>query len=215
MEHIIKIENIKFSYGKKIIFDNFSVNIKMNEKIVFKAPSGFGKSTMLKIIAGFLIPEKGNIIFNNSKITDKNILDYRKEFCMMPQNVSSVNNGTVLNTILKPFEFEANKNSIPNYEKIIKTLSILNLNEKILKQKFSDLSGGEQQRIALVICNLLDRKIILLDEPTSALDDVSMENIVKLFFNEDKTIISASHDKDYINYFDRVIDLERNKYGTN
>ncbi len=87
-------------------------------------------------------------------------------------------------------------------------LEKLNLNKSILNQNFSDISGGEKQRLGIMICKLINRPIMILDEPTSALDKENISTIAQyLCYDNDKTILSASHDDEWVQKCNKIIEI--------
>lgn len=215
MNNVVEIKNLSISFGKKILFDKLNLNFQSGKKYALKAPSGYGKSTLLSIIAGFIYPDNGEILIFNKFLNDENINGLRKKICMLPQLESSVTDSNVMEHILKPFEFEVNKRIKPDKEIIIQLLEQTGLEEKILSEKFNKISGGEKQRINLITCKLLKRELILLDEPSSALDEKSTALIADMLFDTDTTIIAASHDKHFLEKCDYIYDLTEFQNGTN
>ena len=105
------------------------------------------------------------------------------------------------------FEFQSNCQNKPSRPEIIDTLEALGLEAGTLASNFSELSTGQRQRIGLACCLLLNRKVILLDEPTSALDLESKRKVAELLLNNDRTVISTSHDPWWVEKCDRVVEL--------
>jgi putative ABC transport system ATP-binding protein len=215
MNNVVEIKKLSKSIGKRILFDNFNLDFQVNKKYAIKAPSGYGKSTLLNLIAGFIYPDSGEIKIFNITLNDSNIKDLRKKICMLPQLESTNAENTVLETIMKPFEFESNKHIKPKEETIFELLDKTNLDEKILTEKFNKISGGEKQRINLITCKLLNRELILLDEPSSALDEKSTAMVTDMLFDDRTAVIAASHDKNFLDKCDYIYDLKETGIGTN
>jgi ABC-type lipoprotein export system ATPase subunit len=184
------------------------MTVKDGEKIALKAPSGTGKTTLLNLVSGLLEPDSGEIYYNNDKITFENLSKFRRKICYLPQNLTTLENESVLRTIYRPFEFEANKNIKPERSEIEELTEKTNMPADILEKKFMSISGGEKQRIGIVLCLLLKREIMLLDEPTSALDKETSEIVSQLLTENDKTIIAASHDNNLLVKCDNIIELK-------
>jgi ABC-type lipoprotein export system ATPase subunit len=146
-------------------------------------------------------------LFNGKPVTKSNISDIRKQFALLPQNLS-FSNENVLNFIMNLFSYHVNKMLKPVTDEIFSLAEKLLLDSSVFKSKMNDISGGEKQRIAIICCLLLKRKILLLDEPTSALDQTTKNAVMDLFFKNDEfTIISTSHDDEWASRCDRIIEI--------
>ena len=207
---MIILKNINKSFGSKKVLTDFNLEIQKGGKVALKAPSGSGKTTLLNIITGLLEPDSGKILFHNKKIDFKNLREFRKKLCYLPQNLTSLENQSVLETIFRPFEFEANKDLKPDEEQIKELFEKVSLPDDTLEKKFMEISGGEKQRVGIVLCLLLKREIMLLDEPTSALDKETSEIVSELLLENDKTVIAASHDNNLLVKCDKIIELKKN-----
>lgn len=202
---MLVFKNIFLAFDEKEILRNFSFRVKEGENICISGESGKGKSSLLKLIQGYLIANKGEIFVFNKKINPENINYIRKNISWLPQNINlPVDCGLDLIELLGLDESQKNP--------IITLMKKLGLEKEIYLKDFSEISGGEKQRIILSICLNLDRKLLLLDEPTSSLDEKAIlflkETIVDLREKNPKlTIISSSHNKSWLDSCDRVIEL--------
>lgn len=207
---MIILKNINKSFGSKKVLTDFNLEIQKGGKVALKAPSGSGKTILLNIISGLLEPDSGEVYFKNKKINFENLHEFRKKLCYLPQNLTSLENQSVLETVFRPFEFEANKNLKPNKEHIKALFEKVFLPKDTLEKKFMDISGGEKQRVGIVLCLLLKREIMLLDEPTSALDKETSEIVSQLLLENNKTVIAASHDNNLLVKCDKITELKKN-----
>jgi putative ABC transport system ATP-binding protein len=196
---MIRFEQIFQKYKEKELFNGLSFNINKSDKLVFTGPSGSGKSTLLNYLMGFDFPDSGAIIFENEKITIENIAKIRKRLFWLPQNINDIGEGKIRETILRPFAFGENSGIIPGDDAIKSELANNGLPPEILDSDFTEISGGEKQRVGLTIAKLLKRDVILLDEPTSALDEASISHVIEIFLEDkDLTVISVSHNHTWI-----------------
>ena len=202
---MIQFNNTYFEYDEKPLISGFSVNIARGEKVVFYGPSGCGKSTLVNSILGFVQPQSGEIIINNTPLSSHSIHDIRQLTSWLPQDISLPYN-TIREMILAPFQFHANRHSMPSDQTILAEFDKLGLEHALLDKAITEISGGQKQRILLATTALLRKPILLLDEPTSALDAQSVDLVINYLKSlTDTTIIAISHDEKFINSFDRKL----------
>ena len=181
----INIENISFAYEDKIVFENYSQRFPIGETSVIMAPSGFGKTTLLYIIAGLISPTNGNINIpiNNPKFSFA-FQDLRLiESLNVKKNITLVNSNISTNDL----------------DKCLEALTIKDLADK----KVSTLSGGEKSRVSIARALMADYDILLLDEPFNGLDDTTKDNVIKYIKEKTahKTVLLVTHNNDEADYF--------------
>ncbi|XOB61510.1 ABC transporter ATP-binding protein [Campylobacterota bacterium DY0563] len=216
---MIELKNItkNFEINKNNIVravNNINLSIKQGELVVLKGASGSGKSTILSLIASLSKPTSGEVIVDEkrvSKLPDNFASIYRREdigFIFQKYNLIptlSVKENILLPLIPQnPSEEEASE----LLEKVMKRFKIEHKKDAIVK----NLSGGEQQRVAIARSQINNPKIIIADEPTANLDKELSEHfvsILKELKSDDKTIIVATHDPLFfeLDFVNRVIEL--------
>ncbi|RMG80709.1 MAG: ATP-binding cassette domain-containing protein [Bacteroidetes bacterium] len=202
----IKVEQLSVKINDRLLFKDLCFNVKSGEKAIIKGKSGTGKTTLLHTLMGFHEIDKGKIFIKNLFLSPENIDKIRMRISWVPQNVF-LPFENVKNAIRYPFGFKANRNMNISENIIVQELKKLNLPSSILTHNFNQLSGGEKQRILILIAKLLKREIILLDEPTSALDEETKNIVVDYLFAMPQTLLIVSHDAEVINRADKVITL--------
>lgn len=186
------------------MLEKFSFEAKPGKHTVLKGESGSGKSTIFKLLLGFLTPVNGSITFENNGSSHS----IRRHTAWLPQDLN-LGTGIVSEVMAKPFEFAANKSTEKNLQQKAEVLQNLGLGRGALNKQFRDLSTGQRQRVGLAICYLLDKPLLLLDEPTSALDSASKQKAADILLSGSKrTIISTSHDPFWVDLADNVIELD-------
>ncbi|MGA2297971.1 MAG: ABC transporter ATP-binding protein [FCB group bacterium] len=206
---VLSLRNIELSFQDKTIIKDFNLVLTKGEKVALKGRSGSGKTSILNLIMGFGNPDTGEIKYHDKILAKNDFSRIRKKICWLPQNVNIFGRGKVENIINFPFSFHENKKLKPSKNELESLLAGLNLDTDILNKDFENISGGERQRIGILLCKLLKRELILLDEPTSALDKESIEKMQEMILKDaELTVLSASHDDDWLAYCDRVIDIE-------
>lgn len=204
--------NVSVSIDNKKIIDNYSYEFKKGKLIGIYGPSGCGKTTLLNVMGQLVKPSSGEVFINDTKMVgsianiDSSIL--RDGLSYLFQNLSLVENKTVIENFELMYNFKKNIKENPNL--IWNCLKQVGLDESFLRKKIYQLSGGEQQRIAICKILIKNPKIVLADEPTSSLDyDNKMEiiNIFKTMCTDGKLVIMTTHDEQLIDCFDEIIKL--------
>lgn len=197
---MIKINKLKKSYKNIKVLDGIDFNINHGDFITIYGESECGKSTLLNIIGlldGF---DSGDLVINGKKVGDINskssMMIRRNTISYLFQSYALMDDKSVKNNLLVALEYK-------NMSKAKKMTMIKNVLEEVgildkINTVVCQLSGGEQQRVAMARAILHDTPIILADEPTGSLDDKNKKIIIDLLLRENKkgkTIIVATHDK--------------------
>ena len=179
MEEIIRIKDLKKQFGKNKVLKGIDFDLKASERVVVLGPSGSGKSTFLRCINRMEEPTSGEIYFENTLITDKNIQKMRQAIGMVFQHFNLINNLTVMeNLTLAPVKLKL-MNRETAEKKARGLLQHIDLLDKA--ESFpASLSGGQKQRIAIIRAMMMEPKVLLFDEPTSALDPESIGDVLDL-----------------------------------
>ena len=216
---VLKVENVSKVYGKgeaKVIaLDNVSLEVEEGEFIAIIWPSGSGKSTLLHIMAGLDKPTSGNVYFygkNMYEMSKKELTILRREkIGIIYQFYNLIPNLNVEENILLPIEFDRQKVDKEKLEKITKFLNIDNRRKHLP----NELSGGQQQKVAIGRALMINPKIIFADEPTGNLDTKSSNEIINLLKETNKkykqTIILITHNLEIAKQADRIIKTEDGK----
>ena len=172
---MITIENLCKAYNDKILFKNFHLEIPDSRLLVISGESGCGKSTLLNMIGGIESPDKGSIIVNGFDVAKKGKKQkYFKEVVgFLFQNFALLENKTVKENL------EIIKKSGRTDISINEALEKVGL-QKVINKKVYQLSGGEQQRVALARLMLKKCSIVLADEPTGSLDKKNSEIVMNI-----------------------------------
>ncbi|HIJ77978.1 MAG: ABC transporter ATP-binding protein [Desulfobulbaceae bacterium] len=204
---MIIFQNVSLQGDNKLILENISFAVNPGDKIALSGRSGSGKSSIIKLIIGALIPTGGRILYNHAPITAANIADIRSAIAYIPQE-PLLGAASVRESLLLPFSFKVHQKNRPTESRLVNVLEALQLPAAIMDQHSSQVSGGEKQRLAIARALLLNKKIFLADEITSALDTQSKEAVINCLMTPGHTVISVSHDPDWIARCNRVITVE-------
>ena len=204
---LLEFQDIIIDFAGQQVTGNISFEVQEGDKLVLSGKSGSGKTSLINAIMGFVRPVKGRILFKGDTVNSLNIHAIRNQVAYLPQQVN-FNGYSVKDFLELPFTFKRNAGQQPSKQDIMGQFSDFDLKPSLLESRMQEISGGEKQRIALVSCMLLKRKILLLDEPTSALD-LKVKNKVMdaLLDKKNMTIISASHDSDWVQRCNKVVQI--------
>ncbi len=207
MKEILKVNRLFVSFDKEKVIEDLSFSVTEGEKVAVIGKSGRGKSTLLRVLIGFLPEFKGNISIFQEELNSDHIKSIRSKIAWLPQETALYFESTE-KLFYAPFEFSVNKNMRPTESEILTILKEFDLSYDLFKKKTDEISGGQKQRIILAACMLLRKKMLFTDEPTSALDDNSKRKITDYVLNQkDLTVIASTHDEYWIKNSDRVIEL--------
>ena len=210
---LIKVSNLKISFGDLHVLKDVSIDIKEGEKIVVIGPSGSGKSTFLRCLNRLENPTGGHILFEGQDLTDKkvNLDQCRQKMGMVFQHFNLFPHLTVLeNIMLAPLTL---KLKTPEEAKS-QALELLNRVGLVDKAEAypSTLSGGQKQRIAIVRSLAMNPEVLLFDEPTSALDPEMVGEVlqvIKNLANEGMTMVVVTHEMGFAREVaDRVLFMD-------
>lgn len=216
--NLIEVENLKFGYGKQLVLNGVSFNVKKGEFISIIGPNGSGKSTLLKILNNLYNPCEGKIFIDGNDIKSFKKRDLAKKMGLVLQDTNIDYEFTVEDIVLMgrhPHKGRWEKEDANDYKIVNESLEMTDttyLKDRII----TEVSGGERQRVMIAKALAQKPSIILLDEPTSHLDINHQVEILKLLKRMNKengtTIILVIHDINLgIRYSDKVILLNEGK----
>lgn len=212
---ILKIENLKKMYGKgeNLVnaVDDVSFSIERGEFIAVVGPSGSGKSTLLHLIGGVDRPNDGKIYIEGTDISNYNskelALFRRRKVGIVYQFYNLIPNLTVKHNIELPLILDGRRVNTELFDDIVNKLGI----SKKLNNFPSELSGGQNQRVAIARSLIYEPSLLLLDEPTGNLDRKNSNEIIEIlkYFNHtsNQTIILVTHDESVALESDRIITI--------
>ena len=207
---MLELKNISKKFKDKEILSNFNLKVEENKILAIVGPSGGGKTTLLRMLAGLESIDSGEIIFNGENLP-LNELEKRNLLGFVFQDFQLFPHMTVLeNLVISPIQTMGIKKDEAE-SKAIKLLEQLGL-ENHCKSYPHSLSGGQKQRVALARAMMIEPKIIGYDEPTSALDPELRLEVEKLILQNKKlgvTQIVVTHDLQFAeNIADDILKVE-------
>lgn len=222
---IIKLENVWKVYrlGKLDLTVLKGINLEINKGsfVVILGPSGSGKSTMLNMVGCLDWPTKGRVLLDGrdiSKMSEDELAQARgQKIGFIFQQFNLLQNLTALENVMLPMTFQG-KPEDQRKERATYLLTSVGLDQRIDHRPL-ELSGGEQQRIAIARALSNNPEIIVADEPTGNLDSSNgkkiMETLIDLHKNYQKTIIVVTHDPTIANYGTQVVHIKDGQIDSN
>ncbi len=219
---MIYVKNISKTFNNKKVINEIDIEIKRGEIVSIVGPSGAGKTTLLNIISTLEIPDpefNSEILINNINVlslNDSKLSKFRNtQIGFIFQFHELLPEFTAIENVIIPALIKGeNKN-----DSIIKAKEILNSLQlsDVINQYPSELSGGEQQRVAVARALINDPKVIFADEPTGNLDNKTSDLLHKLFLDlrekHNITFVIVTHNKEMSNMADRKLNLVNGKWA--
>lgn len=202
----LSLKNISKKYKDKEILKNITFDTKEGELVCILGPSGCGKTTLLNIIGGFVSDYSGDVLLSNENIN--NIPPEKREIATVFQSYGLFTHKNVIDNVsygLKLLKIDKNTRG-KRAKEMLEKVGLAGYEKK----KIKELSGGEQQRVAIARSMVLNPKLLLLDEPLSNLDvhlrDVMRKEIKRIQKQFGVTMIIVTHDQeDAFKLADRVV----------
>ena len=225
IENLIELKNVSKKFKDKteeiIILNKISIKLPANKLVALTGPSGSGKSTLIHLLALLDTPEQGeyNILTSGNLFSydEKQKSNYRKKnLSIVFQNFNLISDLTALENVMLPNLYlgEKKNNSLNLAKSLLKRVGLDNR----LFHRPGELSGGEQQRVAIARSLINKPKLILADEPTGSLDTKNADNILDVLksIKDDKTlIIFATHNRSLVNKSDLELTISNGNVTLN
>lgn len=214
---MVEFKNISYSYSKESGIYDIDLNVQDGEFCFLVGPTGSGKTSLLKMIYFDILPSIGEINvlgYNSSKTKSSKFHRLRKKIGVIFQDYKLLQQRTVYENIALPLHINGvgRKKIKDNVEEALELADLADYQNKYP----NELSGGEQQRIAISRALLNEPEIIIADEPTGNLDpatSLEIMNLVKEINNNGTTILIATHDYDIISKFpEKTIRIEKDRF---
>ena len=214
---MISISNLEFRYPRSdFLLRVDELEIEQGAKIAIVGPSGSGKTTLLNLLSGIVVADHGQVVVAGVNVTEFGDVQRRgfrvANIGLVFQQFELVQYLSVVDNIVLPYlissELSDRKGATVRARELAERMGI---GDK-LKRFPSQLSQGEQQRVAICRALVADPKLILADEPTGNLDPKNKDAILQLMFEsceqDNKTLLVVTHDMNILEGFDKVIDFE-------
>ena len=212
----IIFEKVSFSYpGRELVVDDFDLGIKPGSTQAIVGPTGSGKTTLIRLLLRFHVPNSGSIFLDGKEISKINLKDLRSSISLVTQTITLFP-GTVLQNIAYGNK-EYSKSQIVNAAKVAEIHDFVESLPDGYSTQIGEgghkLSGGQRQRISIARAVLKDAPILVLDEATSSVDNETEEALQKSldFISKNRTTIVIAHRLSTIRHSDSIIVLDGGK----
>ncbi|OGS74292.1 MAG: ABC transporter ATP-binding protein [Flavobacteria bacterium RIFCSPLOWO2_12_FULL_35_11] len=201
IEPILRIKDLKKSFGDNHVLNGFTLELFEGENLVLMGKSGSGKSVMIKCLVGLMLPDEGSLEIMGkdiSKLEQKEFNELRTQLGFLFQGSALYDSMTVRENLEFPMR-QQNKTEEESLKLVLDALESVGLKDAIDLMP-DELSGGMKRRIALARAIILRPKIIIYDEPTTGLDPITAKEIIQLMRNIQQNYKTSSliitHDVD-------------------
>lgn len=195
---VIEYQNISMAYGDKVIIENFSLAAEQGEFVTIIGSSGCGKTTILKMVNGLILPTGGDVLVNGKSTKDVDLTQLRR-------NIGYAIQGSVL---FPHMTVEKNIAYVPNLlnktdkkrtaAAVSKWMRIVGLEDSMRSRYPAELSGGQQQRVGIARALAASPDILLMDEPFGAVDEITraslQDEIARIHKETGITVLFVTHD---------------------
>lgn len=197
MDTAIEFKHVKKVYGEKVIIDDFNLKITPGEFLTVVGSSGCGKTTILKMINGLIIPDEGQVLVHDQCTQAVDLIELRRGIGYAIQGSVLFPHMTVAQNIAYVPNLLNKNDKKRTYEALSKWMKIVGLDEELIHRYPSELSGGQQQRVGIARALAASPDILLMDEPFGAVDEITrstlQDEILRIHHQENITIIFVTH----------------------
>jgi len=205
---VLQLYDVAIQSDHTPLLSQANLQLQAGQWLAITGPSGAGKSTLLAAIMGVHPLAAGRISLCGIPVSAPHRRQLQQLFSYLPQ-VLPENNMSVETFLCRPQTFAANRDSRPL--PLPPILAALGLETGLQSRLLKELSGGQRQRMAAACCLQFQRPLMLADEPTSALDPASKQQFIDYLKSRNLTLISVSHDRDWIAACDRQATLSQGR----
>ncbi|MDF2159150.1 ABC transporter ATP-binding protein [Algoriphagus sp. CAU 1675] len=205
-------QNLSKSYNQQTALQNFSISLKKGEFVSIVGESGSGKSTLLRIMAGLEEQDSGEVFLDGQQILGpkKKLVAGYDEIKLIHQDYHLYPNSSVAENIARPLLHYDKAYTQSRVESLLRQLGLEAFKERLPRQ----LSGGQQQKVAIATALAIEPEVLLLDEPFSSLDTIQKHQLIAelkdLFTELETTVIFVTHDlDDALRLTDNLIILQK------
>jgi osmoprotectant transport system ATP-binding protein len=198
MSTVIEFKNVTKAYGDHIILENFCLTVEEGAFVTIIGSSGCGKTTVLKMVNGLILPTGGEVFVDGENIRNKNLTELRRNIGYAIQGSVLFPHMTVEQNIAYVPSLLNKKDKERTKAAVARWMGIVGLEENMKERYPSELSGGQQQRVGIARALAASPRILLMDEPFGAVDEITrgqLQTELKQIYEKTKiTVLFVTHD---------------------
>ena len=195
---LIEFQHVDFAYGDNLVIQDFSLTVEQGECLAIIGTSGCGKTTILRMVNGLLLPTGGAVLVQGQNTKESNLTQLRRKIGYSIQGSVLFPHMTVEKNIAYVPSLSPRSQKKLIYQNVSKLLDIVGLDESFRRRYPSELSGGQQQRVGLARALAANPEILLMDESFSAVDEITRRQLQQEFIRIRQqtgiTVMLVTHD---------------------
>lgn len=195
---LIEFQHVDFAYGDNLVIQDFSLSVEQGECLAIIGTSGCGKTTILRMVNGLLLPTGGAVLVQGQNTKESNLTQLRRKIGYSIQGSVLFPHMTVEKNIAYVPSLSPRSQKKLIYQNVSKLLDIVGLDESFRRRYPSELSGGQQQRVGLARALAANPEILLMDESFSAVDEITRRQLQQEFIRIRQqtgiTVMLVTHD---------------------
>ena len=195
---LIEFQHVDFAYGDNLVIQDFSLTVEQGECLAIIGSSGCGKTTILRMVNGLLLPTGGAVLVQGQNTKESNLTQLRRKIGYSIQGSVLFPHMTVEKNIAYVPTLSLRQNKKLIRQDVSKWLKIVGLDESFRRRYPSELSGGQQQRVGLARALAANPEILLMDESFSAVDEITRRQLQQEFIRIRQqtgiTVMLVTHD---------------------
>ena len=195
---LIEFQHVDFAYGDNLVIQDFSLTVDQGECLTIIGTSGCGKTTILRMVNGLLLPTGGAVLVQGQNTKESNLTQLRRKIGYSIQGSVLFPHMTVEKNIAYVPSLSPRSQKKLIYQNVSKLLDIVGLDESFRRRYPSELSGGQQQRVGLARALAANPEILLMDESFSAVDEITRRQLQQEFIRIRQqtgiTVMLVTHD---------------------
>ncbi|MDL2319092.1 ABC transporter ATP-binding protein [Eubacteriales bacterium OttesenSCG-928-A19] len=198
MNPVIRFEHVRKSYGEQNVLPDFSLDVEHGAFLTVIGSSGCGKTTMLKMINGLILPDSGSIYVEGRDIAGEDLIALRRRIGYVIQSIGLFPHMTIAENIAYVPNLQRGANKKGTRERALELLQLVGLDADMAGRYPAELSGGQQQRVGIARALAASPDILLMDEPFGAVDEITrkqlQQEIKDIHQQQGVTIVFITHD---------------------
>jgi putative ABC transport system ATP-binding protein len=210
MAPLIEYDRVRVEANGVAILDDISFGVEKGEAVMLYGRSGAGKTTILNTLLGVMAPTAGEVRFAGEPVSPQTIARVRAAVSYVAQD-PALGAPSVRAALELPFTYRANRHLRPSPGALEAALAAVDLEPDILERETNVVSGGERQRLVIARELLLRKQVFLVDEASAGLDGPSKSSVMRLFREGGFTLLSISHDRDWLQLGQRFVQIDRGR----